>query len=105
MDHVDSNDDGQVNVVDGDDDGQGHVDDDDDGHGHDDDDDDGHGCVDGDDVYDEALQVDNLDPSQCFASTDTWSDPCQQKEPVCPWQPQNKTWKYSWFSFIDIFEF
>ena len=55
MDHVDSNDDGQVNVVDGD-----------------------------DDVYVEVLQVDNLDPSQCFASTDTWSDPCQQKEPVCP---------------------
>ena len=73
MDHVDSNDDGQVNVVDGDDDGQGHVDGDD-----------GPGRVDGDDVYVEVLQVDNLDPSQCFASTDTWSDPCQQKEPVCP---------------------
>ena len=85
MDHVDSNDygqsdvdddddDGQVNVVDGDDDGQGHVDDDDDDDGR----------VDGADVYGEVLQVDNLDPSQCFASTDTWSDPCQQKEPVCP---------------------
>ena len=84
MDHVDCDDNGQVmllmmmmminQVVDGDDDGQGHVYDDYDGHGR----------VDGDDVYGEVLQVDNLDPSQCFASTDTWSDPCQQKEPVCP---------------------